>query len=331
MAEPNEQPQTTGNDKAAWDKALSSGDFETLQNILTANFERQVENNHDIAREFVIPNIGTLTKEIDAYGLDATNPFFTFLKKYNQINGSTQVFWDPSKYNTLHNLLAKNVVNVTQLRDTCTKEQQMPILWNNSLWGNSPDDITWLVNTYAWFMNSGWGGLKISDAAINSFLDALGERSLTYSVRNTLRKLCFFTTAIKAFAGSADVNKSNIWNTVDNATQGGAFDQFISAYQKADNNGFPDVSSKLQSADVIEVQIKLLDELVRKNDRDATSGQYQRQQGADDKNATDTSSKIKAGEKIAQRAGVDFSKLKTQLGMDEYSALVDYAKSLSRR
>lgn len=328
MAEPNNQTQTTGNDKVAWDKALSAGDFETLQNILIANFERRVENNHNIAREFVTPNIGTLTKEVNAYGFDDTNPFFIFLKKYKQINGSTQVFWDPSKYNTLHNLLAKNVIDVAQLRDTCTKEKQMPILYNSSLWSNPPDDITWLVNTYAWFMNSGWGGVQITDAAI---LDALGVKSLTYEVRNSLRKLCFFTTAIKAFAGSIDVNKSDIRNTFNNSVRGDAFDQFASAYVKADDNGFPDVSSKIQPADMIEAQIKLLDELVRKNDRDATSGQYQRQQGADDKNAADTASKIKAGEKIARRAGVDFSKLKTQLGTDEYSALVDYAKSLSRR
>lgn len=331
MAEPNNQTQTVGKDKAAWDKALSSGDFETLEYILITNVGEETGNSYTGAAAFVKPNIGTLTKEVNAYGLDATNPFFTFLKKYKEINGAITIFNDASKYNTLHNLLAKNVIDVTQLRDTCTKEKQLPILWNSSLWGNSADDITWLVNTYAWFMNSGWGGLKISDAAINGFLDALGERSLTYGVRNTLRKLCFFTTAVKAFAGSVDVNKSNIWNTIDNATQGGAFDQFVSAYQKADNNGFPDVSSKLQSADMVEAQIKLLDELVRKNDRDATSGQYQRQQGTDDKNTANTSSKIKAGEKIAQRAGVDFSKLKTQLGTDEYSALVDYAKSLSRR
>lgn len=198
------------------------------------------------------------------------------------------------------------------------------------MWGNSPDDITWLVNTYAWFMNAGWGGLKISDSAL---LDELGVKSLTYEVRNNLRKLCFFTTAVKAFAGSADINKTNMQNTVSNSVQGDALDQFVSAYVRADDNGFSDVSSKLQSADMIETQIKLLDELVRKNDRDSTTGQYQRQQGIESENNINKSSKIKAGEEIAHRADVniDFSKLKTQLGADKYDALVDYAKSLSRR
>lgn len=323
MAEPNNQTQTVGKDKAAWDKALSSGDFETLEYILITNVGEETGNSYTSATTFVKPNLGTLTKEVNAYGLDATNPFFTFLKKYKEINGAITIFNDASKYNTLHNLLAKNVIDETQLRDTCTKEKQLPILWNNSLWDNPTDDITWLVNTYAWFMNSGWGGIQITDAAILDLLKEVGETKLTYEVRSNLRKLCFFTTALKDAAGEIDVVKS--------IRTGAHYDAAVKAYQKAASGGFPDVSSKLQSADMVERQIKVLDELVRKNNRDSATGRYKRQTGEENVDNADAVAKVVAGEKIAQRAGVDFSKLKTQLGADEYSALVDYAKSLSRR
>ena len=323
MAEPNNQTPTVGKDKAAWNKALSSGDFETLEYILITNVGEETGNSYTSATAFVKANIGTLTKEVNAYGLDAANPFFTFLKKYKEINGAITIFNDAAKYNALHNLLAKNIIDETQLRDTCTKEKQMPILCNNSLWDNSSDDIIWLVNTYAWFMNSGWGGMQITDAAILDLLKEVGETKLTYEVRSNLRKLCFFTTALNDAAGEIDVVKST--------RTGAHYDAAVEAYQKAANGGFPDVSSKLQSANMVERQIKVLDELVRKNNRDSATGQYKRQTGEENVDNADAVAKVAAGEKIAQRAGVDFSKLKTQLGAAEYSALVDYAKSLSRR
>lgn len=305
MAEPSNQTQTVGNNKAAWNKALSSGDFETLQNILVATFERQVENNHGIAREFVIPNVGTLTTEINAYGLDNINPFFTFLKKYNQINGSTQVFWDPSKYNVLHNLVAKDIIDVTQMRDTCTDERRADILWNKTLWDNSPDDITWLVNTYLWFMNvSAWEGLKVSD---NFLVKALKQRNDNdINTRYVLRSLCFFSTDIQKFIGK--YKAGDLVHNSDDLTR-----EFAQIYYKLAAGKTDAVHTPINSPDTVEYQIKLLDELVNKNGANATN---YRETDAQKKATAQkvNKDKIKRGEEVAEKNQLDIKTIKDKIG-----------------
>ena len=316
MAEPNVLGKIAGSDKAAWDKARAAGNFDEMQKILVTNFSQRIGAGS--ATAFVKANFDTMGKEVNAYGLDNTNPFFIFLKKYLDINYNIQVFLDPAKYNALHNLLANDIIDVTQLRDTCSEEKRANILWNKTLWKNSPDDIKWLVNTYLWFMNlSAWRVLEVSD---NFLVKALKQRNdNTINTRYVLRSLCFFSTTIQNFIGKYKA-EDKVYNA-DDLTR-----EFAQIYYKQAAGKSNDRFKEIMPADIVEYQIKLLDELVQKNGPDATN---YRETGEQKKTAEQklNKDKIKRGEEVARKTNLDVKALKDKItnpsDLSAYAAYVE--------
>lgn len=344
--------------------ALNKGDSESLNAVLSQFYKEVLPRlPQDVVETFIRNNIDAIISEADSYGLNDNNPFVVFLNRFIDKRTNIDPFLETAKYNALHNMVARDVLKTSQLRDTCPKEQQAGILLNTSLWENNAEDIKWLVNTYLWFMNSGWNGLHladISDTAIGQGLRSAVDVNDKFEFRDVLRKLCFFTTAIDKYAGTVSYKNSDDivevgadYTSIDNlksliadeekketpdndrikeyedalkkaqnaVNKDDAYKSFRNEIERIKNNKYSDISAKLNSADLVESQIKKLDELVRKNDRDVGTGQYRKQQGIEARD-DEIINKQKAlyGKKVADRLNLDTSKIKSKQDLDALAA-----------
>lgn len=352
-------------------EALNSGNSDALNEVLSQFYKEALPRlPQDVVETFVRNNIDAIIAEADSYGLNDNNPFVVFLNRFIEKRNNIDPFLETTKYNALHNMVARDILKVSQLRDTCPKEQQAGILLNTSLWENNPEDIRWLINTYLWFMNSGWGGLQlvnISDTAIGAGLRSAVDVNDNFEFRDVLRKLCFFTNAIDKYAGTVSYKNINDitevgadYTSVDNlktliadeqkketpdagkikdyedalkkaqtaVNKDDAYKAFRGEIEKIKDNKYSDISAKINSADLVEAQIKKLDELVRKNDRDVGTGQYRKQQGVDARDQ-EFESKQKAlfGKKVADKLNLDTSKINSKTDID---ALAAYLRAYAR-
>lgn len=145
------------NDLSFVDKFKNSRDILEQKSLIkqfcaTAGFKNYVKQDWD---EFVDNTFSTLSIECKHYGLSLDNPFFAFLKEYNNRNGSIAVFKNIDTYNVLHNAVANGILSTKQIAFTSAQDEQIRILINPNLWKlSNRNDIVYLIKLYDWFLDS---------------------------------------------------------------------------------------------------------------------------------------------------------------------------------
>lgn len=214
-------------------------------------------------RKFIESNSYNLYLEAQHYGLDKTNPFFTFLSKFVTQNKSILIL--NNLYGTLHNLVARQSIDEKQLAFTCPEDEQIRILMNKSLYQNNTSDFTYLIRSYNWLLN-----LDINRDIKNKYIIKFFKNS-SNTDRIALIKNIYFTDAITKFMLSQKTEADE--NT------------FLSAVFKPTSL----VSSPLINCDNIEQNIKWLDENIQESGR-GINGQYQEKDSIESNNKNDLNS-----------------------------------------
>lgn len=247
--------------QTAVDKVNVLTEFGKLNNLGGADWD-----------EFVNTNYVPLVRECEAYGLSLDNPFFVFLKKY----GNIKVFLNSENYDILHNIVASNIISTKQLAFTCPESDQVRLLLNPNLWNiAAKDDVKWLIKTFVWFLEEN----TLNDYVINVYVRAAfsensagtGEQQIsvnfdTFANRKKLLRNLYFTTNIN------QVNDAKLKSGNDDKEK---FEQLKTQLNAASDDYF--VSRPLQPVDIIEQQIKVLNQNVQESAR-GERGQYQQKE-----------------------------------------------------
>ena len=269
-------PEEINSQQSVTDRFKNAESLEESEQILsTFLFDNKVIDDKTQCDKFVDINITVLTIECNTYGVSMDNPFFTFLNKYYvQNKRSIEAFFNTENYRVLHNVVADGIISTKQLAFTCAEGEQVRILVNPSLWAiSAKDDIRWLIKTYVWFLEE-----RLNSFVINVFVRSLfvapekiGDRGAFLHVnldtkenRQTLLKCLLFTDFIQ--------------QVCDKRAQPGDNSDFVELQQRLStikNNSVMLVSSPLKPADLIEHQIKLLNELAQESPRNINGRQQQ--------------------------------------------------------
>jgi hypothetical protein len=248
------------------------GKQSNMKGFNTADWESFVDNNYT-----------TLIIECDYFGLSMDNPFMMFLNEYGNKNGNIKPFINIENYDLLHNLVSDRVLSIKQVSWTCPEEDQIRILVNPNLWNiSSKDDVDWLIKTYCWFLEE-----DLNRVIKNSYVRAAFSKTVFDDLNNinkvvvdfnekgnreTLIRALFFTQYINELSDSK--LKLKIKTTEDNNEYvSKEIEEVRNKIDSIRNNNFL-VSHQFENCDIIEQQIKVLNELVQESSRNS-EGEYQ--------------------------------------------------------
>lgn len=216
---------------------------------------------------FINNNLNSIYIECNKYGLSMDNPFFQFLHRYSQQNGTIKPFLDRNNYDLLHNCVSNRILDKKQLSFKCSEEQQVRILLNPHLWDTaSKPDLLYLIKVYNWVLSEDLNRYIINKsvrAALSDNLERVDDK-LKYDEPDfndkkseiMLLKTLFCTKLINELEFKDVI-------TVNNSIK-----------SMVENNGML-VSSPIMPADIVEQQIASLSERVQESRR-GPNGKFQK-------------------------------------------------------
>lgn len=307
----------------------------------------------DYVDSFVDANYNFLTKELTSYGFVVDNPFIQFLKYIQDKRANIlEVFQDPENWSIIHNAVAEGVLDSKQINFTCEEIKQPKLLLNPYFWKVASVDKMWVLNLWEWcgekqansmikhqgvrfLLNTCKNGVALNLKSIGADKTTkefhlkfqstkdLIEKESKKSIDNfdaiySLRRVLIFTDDLVAYANEFKTLFSNMNNKTLNDNQ---YAYFESRYDTIRNkiNDVNLVSDKLVNPQSMSASVRACSENVQVSDRDAATGQKQKQEGeaGDDTDSynnkgqkyEESSMSVAEAEERLRRAGTDPDRL----------------------
>lgn len=301
----------------------------------------------DYVDSFVDANYKFLTKELTSFGFVVDNPFIQFLKYIqDKRTNLLEVFQDPENWSIVHNAVAENVLDSKQINFTCEEIRQPKLLLNPNFWKVPSIDKMWVLNLWVWC-----GGKEANSMIIHQgvrFLISTCKRGVALNLKSigedkikfqstkdliekeskkdidnfdaiySLRRALIFTDDLVAYANEFKALFSDMNNKVLGDSHYADFESRYNAIRNTINN-VDLVSDKLVTPQSMSASVRACSENVQVSNRDAATGQYQKQEGeADDDGSSyknkgqkyqETSMSVAEAEERLRRAGTDPDRL----------------------
>lgn len=337
-------------------------DINELQNIYQKGNPREQEDslsnllilagiNENVAKEFIKNNFSTFAKELDFYGFTLKNPFIIFLQtvQKNKPNILDNLVIS-SNYNVIHNAVAKNILDVSQIQFNCNEIDKPRLLLNPNFYNNSrvPDsDKIWLLQLWEW----------CASKDIKSYIRHLAVRLLFSNLQKLYSSKSQYVDSAELIkiGESADFNTENNifklrWLLIYKPSFEKFLDDFDRVYNETQisrekileviNAGNVKANINSMSNDMI-VSTKKISNILSRISKDVSSssrdlrGKYQRKQTDDDIEKTNNNANKTSQRKLSvnnpqeandllNRAQVDTSKMNLRnLSPDELTKVGD--------
>lgn len=261
----------------------------------------------DYVDSFVDANYNFLTKELTSYGFVVDNPFIQFLKYIQDKRANIlEVFQDPENWSIIHNAVAENVLDSKQINFTCEEIRQPKLLLNPNFWKVASVDKMWVLNLWEWcgekqansmiihqgvrfLLNTCKNGVtlnlksigedKIKFQSTKDLIEKESKKSIdNFDAIYSLRRVLIFTNDLVAYANEFKALFSDIDNKTLNDNQYANFESRYYAIRNKINN-VNLVSDKLVNPQSMSASVRACSENVQVSDRDAATGQKQKQEG----------------------------------------------------